>query len=132
MMRRANLLMLGTLCALLLYTAAAAQAADANGTWKWSFSRGDQQIELSLDLKQDGEKLTGTLHLPFGDGVTLDIADGTIKNDELSFKTVFERDGNTFESRYKGTLDGDTIKGTIQRDRRGETVTRDWEAKREK
>lgn len=133
MMRRASLLTLLGACALLWCTAATAQAAaDANGTWKWTFSRGDREIELKLDLKQDGEKLTGTLHLPFGDGFTLDIKDGTFKNDEVDFKTVFERDGNSFESRYHGKVDGDTIKGTIERERNGETRKRDWEAKREK
>jgi hypothetical protein len=120
------------LCALLFSTATITQAADASGTWTWTFSRGGQDIELSLELKQDGEKLTGTLSLPFGDGIKLDIQDGTIKNDELSFKTVFERDGRSFETKYKGKLDGDTIKGTTERDRNGEVVTRDWEAKREK
>lgn len=70
--------------------------------------------------------------LPFGDGVKLDIEDGTFKGDEVSFKTVFERNGNSFETKYKGKVDGDTIKGTTERERNGEVVSRDWEAKRQK
>jgi hypothetical protein len=133
MIRRARLpLLLGAACALLLSTAATAGAADANGTWKWTFSRNGQEVELVLELKQDGEKLSGTLNLPFGDGVKLDIQDGTFKNDEVDFKTVFERNGNSFETKYHGKVEGDTIKGKTERQRNGETMSRDWEAKREK
>jgi hypothetical protein len=32
--------------------------------------------------------------------------------------------------KYKGTLDGDAIKGKIEMTRDGETRERDWEAKR--
>jgi hypothetical protein len=133
MLRHANILtLLAAACLTFLFTGATAHAADANGTWTWSFSRGGQEIELSLELKQEGEKLTGTLTLPFGGGVELDIEDGTFKNDEVSFKTVFERNGNSFETKYKGKVEGDTIKGTTERERNGEVRTRDWEATREK
>lgn len=107
-----------------------AQAADPNGTWKWTFSRGGQEIELSLALKQEGEKLTGAVTLPMGQAI--DIKNGTFKNDEVSFTTEVERNGNTFKTKYKGKVEGDTIKGTTERERNGETMTRDWEAKRDK
>jgi hypothetical protein len=124
--------LLGTACLALWLTSSAANAADPNGTWTWTFSRGGQEIELSLDLKQEGEKLTGTLTVPFGGGLEIDISDGSFKDDEVSFKTVFERDGNSFETKYQGKIDGDTIKGTTERERNGEVRSRDWEAKRKK
>jgi len=43
-----------------------------------------------------------------------------------------ERNGNTFKTIYKGKLAGDTIKGTTERERNGEKMTSDWEAKRDK
>jgi hypothetical protein len=133
MARRVNLITLvGAACLALLCASAPARAADANGTWTWTFSRQGQEIELSLDLKQEGEKLTGKLHLPFGDGFDIEVKDGTFKNDEINFKTEFERNGNTFTTKYKGKVEGDTIKGTTERERNGETVSRDWEAKRAK
>ena len=110
--------------------ATTAQAADPNGTWKWTFSRGGQEIELSLALKQEGEKLTGAVTRPMGQAV--EIKDGTFKNDEVSFVTEVERNGNTFKTIYKGKLAGDTIKGTTERERNGEKMTSDWEAKRDK
>ena len=70
--------------------------------------------------------------LPFGGGFELDIQDGTFKNDEVSFKTVFERNGNSRETKYHGKVEGDTIKGKTERKRNGEVRSRDWEAKREK
>ncbi len=119
-------------CVALGFLAATAHAAaDANGTWKWKFTtQNGQEFELSMTLKQEGEKLTGSITLPMGQ--TIDIKEGTFKNDEASFQTVFERDGNSFVTKYKGKIDGDTIKGTTERERNGQTVTRDWEAKREK
>jgi hypothetical protein len=118
--------------ALALGLAAALQAADASGTWKWKFmGPNGREIEFSLALKQEGEKLTGTLTRGAA-ARTSDISDGMAKEDEVSFTTVFERNGQSFTTKYKGTVAGDTIKGTTERDRNGQLVSRDWEAKREK
>ncbi|REK09888.1 MAG: hypothetical protein DWQ37_17420 [Planctomycetota bacterium] len=115
-----------------LVSCASAVAADASGKWTWSFSRAGEDYEMTLDLKQEGDKLTGTLHLPFRDGFELDIKDGKVEDDKLSFKTVMERGERAFESKYEGTIEGDTIKGTIERQRRGQPIKREWEAKRKK
>jgi hypothetical protein len=109
-----------------------ARAADANGTWKWKFTTPNgQEIEFSLALKQDGDKLSGTLTRG-ASGRTSEIGDGKVKDGEVSFSTVIERNGQSFTTKYKGKLDGDTIKGTTERERDGQVNTRDWEAKREK
>ena len=42
-----------------------------------------------------------------------------------------ELNGNTMLSKYTGKLSGDTIKGKMSVDRNGQTMERDWEAKRE-
>lgn len=132
MIRSTILLKLSLAAAAVMTLAATARAAaDPNGTWKWKFTtQGGQEFELSLVLKQEGEKLTGAVTLPMGQSV--DIKDGTFKDDEVRFQTVFERDGNSFVTKYQGKVDGDTIKGKTERERNGQTVTRDWEAKREK
>lgn len=111
--------------------AGTALAADPNGTWTWTFStQGGQDFELSLELKQDGEKLTGKLSLPTGDSI--DVKEGSFKNDEVAFNVEFERNGQVRIMKYKGKVDGDTIKGKTERERDGEVMTRDWEAKRAK
>jgi hypothetical protein len=111
--------------------ATARAAADPNGTWTWKFTPpGGQEFQLSVTLKAEGDKLTGQLSLPMGDKI--DIKDGAFKNDEVSFTTEVERNGNTFKTKYKGKVDGDTIKGKSERERDGQVRSRDWEAKREK
>jgi hypothetical protein len=111
--------------------AATAQAADPNGTWKWKrMGQNGQDFEMSLALKSEGEKLTGAVTLPMGD--TIEIKEGAFKNDEVSFTTTFEFNGNSMTVKYKGKVEGDTIKGKTERERNGEVMSRDWEAKREK
>jgi hypothetical protein len=111
--------------------ATAQAAADPNGTWNWKFTTPNgQDIELSVMLKADGEKLTGSLTLPMGDKI--EIKDGVFKNDEVSFTTTFERNGVTRTTKYKGKVEGDSIKGKTEREVNGEVVMRDWEPKREK
>ena len=110
--------------------AATAQAADPNGTWQWKFkTQGGQEIEFSLELEAKGEALTGELKI--GDRST-EVKEGTFKGNEVKFKIEFERNGRTSTVHYVGKLDGDTIKGTTEREVNGEKMSRDWEAKRAK
>ena len=99
-----------------------------SGTWKWTVNFGGQEREFTLKLKADGEKLTGKLVR--ADGQETDIEDGKYKDGEVSFKVTRERDGNKFVIKYKGKVSGDTIKGKSERERDGETQSREWEAKR--
>ena len=104
--------------------------ADPTGTWKWSVTFNDQTREVTLKLKLDGEKLTGSM--PGRNNTETEISDGKFKDGEISFSVTRERNGQKLTTKYKGKLDGDTIKGTTESERDGQTRTRDWEAKREK
>ena len=108
--------------------ARAEDKANPNGTWKWTVNFGGQEREFALKLKADGEKLTG--QFVSADGQETAIEDGKYKDGEVSFKVTRERDGNKFVTKYKGKVSGDTIKGKSERERDGETQSRDWEAKR--
>ena len=105
--------------------------ADATGTWKWTMQgrQGGQAREVSLTLKQDGEKLTGKM----GAGENaVEIKDGKISKDgELSFAVTRKRQDQEVTQKYTGKLDGDTIKGKIATEG-GQGRERDWEAKRSK
>ena len=111
--------------------AIAAEKANATGTWKWTAQGrgGGQATEVSLKLKQDGEKLTGAL---VRNEQETPISEGKIKDNTLSFQTSIDRGGTAFVTKYQGKLDGDVIKGTIETERQGQKNTRDWEAKRAK
>ena len=108
-----------------------ASAADgAAGKWKWSSNRNGQTSESVLTLKQDGEKLTGTVTVRSNTETAIE--DGKIKDGEVSFKVTRERNGQKSTMIYKGKLSGDTIKGTIESERDGQKQSRDWEAKQVK
>ena len=139
MQRRINSLLTAAIIGLASYAlTTVSQAADLNGTWKWSQAgrQGGDPIQITLKLKSEGEKVTGTLTRPGRDGNTTDveIKDGKLKGDEVSFITSVERGGNTFTTKYHGKLSGDSIKGKIEVPGRGEGAAPreiDWDAKRE-
>jgi len=108
--------------------------ADPTGTWTWTMQRPGGGVErtMSLKLKVDGDKVTGTLTTPGRDGQPRDteIADGKLKGDEVSFTVTREFNGTKMTSKYNGTVSADSIKGKIESERDGQTQSRDWEAKR--
>jgi hypothetical protein len=125
-------------CALVALSAVSqAQAADATGTWTWSRPgrNGGEAQKMTLKLKAEGEKLTGTLASPGRQGgaaVATEISDGKVKGDEVSFSVTREMNGNKMTSKYSGKVAGDTLKGKIESERNGQAQSRDWEATREK
>ena len=113
-----------------LFIAGAAYAGDPSGTWKWSVPGRDgtpREQTLKLELK-DG-KLTGAMAGRQGE---TQISEATFKDDMVIFKVVREFNENRFETKYNGKLDGDTIIGTVEMNRRGEPMTIEWKATRQK
>lgn len=111
-------------------SASAAEKASATGKWKWRFERNGQSMETTLTLKQDGEKLTGTV--TGRNNTETAIEEGKVKDGEVSFKVTRERNGQKFTMAYKGKVSEDAIKGTIEGERDGQKTSREWEAKRVK
>src|SRR5688572_11677233 len=125
-------------CAVLALSAVAQaqdKKADPSGTWTWTSPgrNGGPDRKSTLKLKLDGEKVTGTLSAPGrgGQNSDVEISEGKLKGDEISFSVTREVQGNKFTAKYNGKISGDSIKGKIQTERNGETQSRDWEAKRE-
>ncbi len=105
---------------------------DATGTWKWTMQRQNGAgREVTLTLKQDGEKLTGSMSGMTGTPDT-DITDGTVKDAAVSFKVTRNRNGTDIVTTYTGTLSEDEIKGKADTDMGGQARSRDWDAKRAK
>ena len=108
---------------------------DPTGTWTWTTPgrNGGPDRKMTLKLKAEGDKVTGTLTAPGRQGQTSDtkIEEGKLKRDEISFNVSREVQGNTVIAKYNGKISGDTIKGKIETERGGNTNSRDWEAKRE-
>jgi hypothetical protein len=121
---------------------AAALAADASGTWKWTqqgrggkSGGGGTPRESTLTLTEKDGKLMGKVSSPGRDGGTtsVDIKDGTIKGDVVAFTVEREFGDNKFVIKYSGKIAGDTITGeTESPGRDGQTTKREWVAKRSK
>ncbi|MBI3465364.1 MAG: hypothetical protein HY000_20250 [Planctomycetes bacterium] len=111
-------------------SARAQDKKDATGTWKYSITFNDQTRETTMKLKQEGEKLTGTV--TGRDGAETPIDEGTVKDGVVAFGVTRERDGQKFTIKYNGKLEGDTIKGKLEFNFGDQARSVDWEAKREK
>jgi hypothetical protein len=122
-MRIKNSLLLAAMTALLAITAS---AADVSGKWTGQMpTRNGDTREVTFNLKADGDKLTGTMGGPQGD---IEIKDGKVSGDNISFKTNLEFNGNSFVLIFKGTVAGDQIKFT--RAREGADQTQEFTAKK--
>ena len=96
------------------------------GIWKWSLA--GQNGDTILNLKQDGEKLTGSYTNQFGKA---EITDGSLKDGDITFKVKRELNGQAFVIKYSGKLEGDKITGKTLFNRDGQASEREWLAKRE-
>ncbi len=113
---------------ILCLAAAFAFGADVNGKWVASVQGRDGQArEVTYNFKADGSALTGTVTGMRGD---MDITDGKIDGDKISFKTKAEFNGNTFVLAYQGVVSGDEMKLTQTRE--GSDRSREITAKRVK
>ena len=100
------------------------------GTWKWTVEMNGNKRDVTLKLKLDGDKLTGSM--PGRNNMETAIDDGKFKDGEVSFSVTRERNGQKFTQKYSGKIDGDTLKGKIEFERDGKAETREFEAKRSK
>jgi len=118
------------ICGLVLAgTAWADDKPNPTGTWKYTADVNGQSIDVTIKLKLDGDKLTGSVTVL---DMETKIEDSKYKDGELSFTVNREMDGNKFTIKYKGRISGDTFKGKRELERDGQTNTREFEAKRSK
>jgi len=104
-------------------------AADISGQWKWTTQGRNGPQEVTSTLKLTDGALTGTVSGRMGDTA---IGDASFTEGHVAFTITREFNGNKFVVKYDGTLEGDTITGTIERPGRdgGDPVTVEWKAVR--
>lgn len=126
-----SLRLIGAALAAVFLTSVLAFAGDPTGTWKWSIpGREGQPREVTLKLELKDGLLTGNMSGFRGD---MPISNASFKDDQIAFSVVREFQGNKIETKYDGKLDGDTIKGTVERPGRDGQVTKsEWTATRAK
>ena len=107
-----------------------AKKGDPTGKWTWEVDRNGQKTMMSLTLKLDGDKLTGSM--PGRNNTETKIEEGTFKDGAVSFTITRMMGDNKIVTKYTGKVDGDTLKLTAETERNGEKTKREIEAKREK
>jgi len=115
--RREFVICLAALLISCAISAAADEPANVAGTWKISVSGEAGSAEQAIVLRQQGNKITGTFKGPRQSGPL----EGTVDGKSISFHV-----STRVPLDYKGTLDGDTMKGTMS----GKGKTGDWTASR--
>ncbi|MFB3828063.1 MAG: hypothetical protein ACE15B_14935 [Bryobacteraceae bacterium] len=118
---------------LLFAFAAAALAAGIDGKWVADFKipagkKGGEAraVQATLNLKSQGNQLTGTVTMPGRRGdQNLNVENGKIDGNNFSFVTVQKTRKGENKTEWKGTVEGDQLKGTRGREgaRRGMPFT---------
>ena len=94
-----------------LLLAAMLAAADISGKWKGQFQGGDSTRELAFDFKVQGENLTGAVT-----GLrdkALEIKDGKVQGDSVTFWVMSEWQGEPVKLVFKGQVSGSEIRFTM-------------------
>ena len=101
--------MLHRICTLILL-GSLAFAADVSGSWQLSVETSQGSGSPTLELRQQGEKITGTFHSQIlGDAKIT----GTVKGNVIEFEFEGDAGGQTIKVSYKGTIESSTaMKGT--------------------
>jgi len=99
---------------LVLFFASLGAAADVSGKWSGDVpGRGGDTTPTTFMFKADGDKLTGTMTGSQGE---VPLEDGKVSGDQIAFSTTLNFGGNSIKILYKGTVSGDQIKMTRQRE----------------
>ena len=86
-------------------------AADITGKWKSEFDTQIGHLKYTYELKADGEKLTGKAFRELdGTKTTIELVEGKIKGDEVSFVEPLKVQEQEIRIEYTGKLAGDEIK----------------------
>ena len=95
------------LIAALVCAAPAVWAADLSGVWKGTFNFNDADVPTTLNLKVSGSDVTGTVEgLPTS---PVDIHEGKIAGDLLSFWVNTDYQGETYKLVFRGQVKGEQI-----------------------
>jgi hypothetical protein len=93
--------------ALVCVVAPAVWAADLTGVWKGTFNFNDADVPTTVTLKVSGADVTGTVEgLPTS---PVDIHEGKVAGDLISFWVNTDYQGETYKLIFKGQIKGEQI-----------------------
>ncbi|MBI1739217.1 MAG: hypothetical protein HYR58_08210 [Acidobacteria bacterium] len=100
--------------------------ANIAGKWESKFTTPQGETRTTtFTFKQEGDKLTGTVSGGMGGETPLE---GTVKGKEVKFTVTRQTPNGEMKSEYSATVEGDTMKGTVQSPR----GSREWTATKAK
>jgi hypothetical protein len=94
---------------------------DITGTWEISWETPRGATTSTFTFEQDGGTFTGTAQMAMGGrrggagGGTreIEITDGKVDGDQVSFSMAMGRGERSFTFTFAGTVDGDAMEGTM-------------------
>jgi uncharacterized protein YndB with AHSA1/START domain len=96
-------------------TTGLALAVDVTGKWSGEMGGPDGGgMSITFTFKQDGTRLTGTADGPGGQ--PLQIKDGKVEGDKISFTLSFEGGGGDMKIVHEGSVNGDEMTLNIKMD----------------
>ena len=99
------------LIALTALTLGVSFAADIDGKWTGQVEGRNGPQTQTLMLKADGNTLTGSVQ--GGRGGAVDISNGTIDGNNVSFTVIREFQDNKITQQFKGSVSGGELKLTV-------------------
>ena len=111
------------------WAASETEAKSVAGTWQISW----EGRQGTLELQQDGSKLTGTFK---GERGSVPVS-GSLKDNKISFDTTIQGERRSVKIAFTGTVDGDKMSGTVKPEggfgmrRRGGNQSHSWSATRQ-
>ncbi len=105
-----------TLVFALLLSSLTAFAAGVDGTYAVTVDSPNGPLDVTLTLKADGDKLTGTVSSQMGDAPVA----GAAKDSDITFTMNFDAGGTAMTLTWKGKVDGDKISGIVDLGGQGE------------
>ncbi len=100
------------------------------GTWNCDYEIGGVPLTATLTIKNDGDKLAGTMTWPNQKETSL--KDVKLKDDTLTFSAVRKIMDNEITVEYTLKIDGDKLKGKGAAEFGGQKQEFDMSGKREK
>jgi hypothetical protein len=94
----------------------AAEPAKVAGQWNISLELGEITGRPTIDLKQDGEKLSGTYRGRYGASPI----QGSVKDNQIEFTVTMAAEGQQTSGYFAGTVEGDKMSGTVEFEGAGE------------
>ena len=97
---------------ILLYASLAASAAEVSGVWNLAYTtENGLRRQSKLDLKVDGDNLSGTLSSERG---RAQIEAGKVSGDKIGFDLIRNSNNDEITVHFKGRIQGGVMKLTMQ------------------